>query len=193
MLSRGFSIHSQKALCLFWLTTIFVTKTLCADITASWPPPVVYEPALPESDPAATFLSQGMRYSLTGDMDNAVRALRAAIKISPAAPEPAIQLSLAMCALGQDSAAEAEAQRAELAVRHLASSSPSSSTSPHAPLEEAEGGFPYMDILRDRLLQRGGGRGCCCLPLLFPSGTVVQEDVDERAETCRCGGRPAEV
>ena len=135
------------------------------DIVPSWPPPVTFEPILSEKDPAAQFLSEGMRFSLLDDMDNAIRALRAASKMNPASPEPLIQLAVALCTIQQDAMAALEAKRAV------------STAQRHAAQDEAL----YWETLRDRLQD---GR-CCRLPMLFPSATVVQEDLDAYTEHCR--------
>ncbi len=164
---------------LFLLLTLVVISKLDAQTSVpSWPPPVVQEQVLGVQDAAIPFLTQGMHFSLMGDMDNAVRALRAANKMSPSAPEPMIQLSLALCTLGEDAMAAIEAKRAEAAAQRLLPADP----------PNAVAGSPYVETLRER--REGGGR-CCRLPMLFPSSTVVQEDHNDYSEACRCALPPA--
>ena len=137
-----------------------------AEVVPTWPPPVNIELNLSSDDPSIQFIVEGMQFSLVDDLDNSIRALRTAAKMNPAAVEPSIQLSLALCTLRQDPLASTEAKRAFSAATR-------SST--------ADDELGYVETLRER---QGEGR-CCRLPMLFPSATVVQEDLDAYTDHCR--------
>ncbi len=90
--------------CLVILLTLLInthTSAHLADNLLVWPPAVIVEPVLDGNDPAALLLSKSMSASLLGDLDTSLVALKAAVQRSPSEPELMIQLSLALCAVGE--------------------------------------------------------------------------------------------
>jgi hypothetical protein len=160
------SVFWMKVPFLLILILKFESKhSASAEFSPAWPPPVNIEANLPSGDPSVALLSEGMQHSLAGDLDNAIRALRAAVKMNSDSEEPLIQLSLALCTLHQDSLADTEAKRAINVAKR---------TTPDDELG-------YIETFQER--QRDGR--CCRLPMLFPSSTVVQEDHDSNNDNCR--------